>query len=320
MTAATHPPEEPATSEPDAPAHVTVMPVAVLRDQPSVRVNGVNEDHVLVLAELPGGLPPIVVHRTSLRVIDGMHRVRAARLRGDQHISAVLVDGDDAEALVLAVRLNTRHGLPLSRRDRRAAVERLLDARPEWSDRRIAAVVGVSHKTVGAVRRRSTGETAQTNTSVGRDGRARPRDASVGRAHAAALLEQQPDASTREIARRVGLSPSTVLDVRRRRAAGLDAVRASRSAGSAAPAGPAELARCLAALRGDPALRYSLAGRTLLRLLSAMGDVEAPDVVASAVPAHVRSLVAELARDSADRWMRVALRLDDLDRQGAGST
>lgn len=49
-----------------------------------------------------------------------------------------------------------------------------------------------------------------------------------------------------------------------------------------------------------------------------MGSLDAPDDLTAAVPAHVRSFVAHLVRDSADRWMRLALRLDDLERQAAG--
>jgi len=36
---------------------VALLPIALLRDQPTVRVDGVSEDHVLVLADLSGDTP-----------------------------------------------------------------------------------------------------------------------------------------------------------------------------------------------------------------------------------------------------------------------
>ncbi|WP_368858328.1 ParB/RepB/Spo0J family partition protein [Nocardia alni] len=69
------------------------------------------------MATLDETLPPIIVHRESWHVIDGVHRVRAAQLRGDSTILARLFDGGEADAFVLAVTSNTRHGLPLSSAD-----------------------------------------------------------------------------------------------------------------------------------------------------------------------------------------------------------
>lgn len=41
---------------------------------------------------------------------------------------------------------NTHHGLPLTRADRKAAAQRILDIHPHWSDRAIAKVTGLSPK------------------------------------------------------------------------------------------------------------------------------------------------------------------------------
>jgi hypothetical protein len=59
-----------------------------------------------------------------MRVLDGMHRVRAAILRGDAVIAAVFFDGDADAGFVEAVRANISHGLPLTVADRKAAVAR----------------------------------------------------------------------------------------------------------------------------------------------------------------------------------------------------
>lgn len=290
-----------------------------------MRVDGVNEDHVAMLADLDEELPPILVHRGSMVVIDGVHRVRAALARGDGRIQAVYSGGDDVDALILAVRLNTRHGLPLSRRDRQAAVLRLIAVCPDWSDRRIAAAAGVSHMTVGAVRRRSTGEIVQSNVRIGKDGRARMRDPSAARAQAAAMLADRPNASLREVARSVGLSPATVLDVRRRRARGTDEPSPGPAVGLPDPApSPATIREAtvqrLAALRRDPSLRYSLAGRTLIGLLSTLLGLGAPEDLATAVPAYARPVVADLVRQSAGIWLRIAEQLETAPDRQVGTT
>jgi Homeodomain-like domain len=164
-----------------------VVEIASLRTDLALRIDGTSSDHVAVLTEVGGELPPIVVHRPTMLVVDGVHRVLAAQARGECQIAVVYIDGDEVDALIEGLRANSRHGLPLSRRDRQAAVGRLLAVRPEWSDRRIAAAVGVSHRTVGAIRHRSSGQFAQPNVRVGLDGRVRPRDRAGTRARAAAL-------------------------------------------------------------------------------------------------------------------------------------
>ena len=66
-------------------------------------------------------LPPVIVDRKSLRVVDGFHRVRAyQRLYGlDAEIPVELRDyKDDAEIFRDAVRLNADHGRQLSSYDR----------------------------------------------------------------------------------------------------------------------------------------------------------------------------------------------------------
>lgn len=293
---------------------VASVPVASVRGDLVVRTTGTIDEHVAVLSEVPAELPPITVHRSSMRVLDGLHRLRVAQLRGDAEIRAVLVDCDEAEALALAIGLNAGHGLPLSQQDRRSAVRQLLGLRPDWSDRRIANVAGVSHHTVGTLRRRASGRTAQSNSSVGRDGRSRPRNPAAGRAQIAALLEKRPDASLREIARLVGMSPATVLDVRRRRtgpATASDRPNPVASPPRPGPAGIADPATRIAALRSDPTVRGAPGGRVLLRLLSAVATgLRSPEDLAAAVPAHSRTMIAILARESAVHWLRIAERLD----------
>jgi ParB-like chromosome segregation protein Spo0J len=149
------------------------LPICDLLPADSPRSKAEDSHHVKVLAETAAVLPPILVHRSTMRVIDGMHRLRAAELRGARTIAARLLDCTQQEAFIIAVKANVAHGLPLSLADRKAAAARVLAAMPQWSDRAIASVSGLSHKTVGAIRRRATGEIPQSGARLGRDGRLR---------------------------------------------------------------------------------------------------------------------------------------------------
>jgi hypothetical protein len=176
--------------------------IATLFPSDSPRLDGEDGDHARVLAEMEAELPPILVHRRTMRVIDGMHRIRAAILRGQEDIAVRFYEGGDDDAFVLAVEANVTHGLPLSGSDRIAAATRILSIRPQWSNRKIASVSGLAATTVGAIRRRSTDIPGQSNTSarVGLDGKVRPLNAASGRMLASDLIKRSPDAPIREIA------------------------------------------------------------------------------------------------------------------------
>src|SRR5882724_2672517 len=231
-----------------------------IRSADSPRLGGISPDYIRQLARSEQELPPIVVHRASRRIVDGMHRVRAALLRGEDEIDARFFDGAERDAFVLAVRLNAAHGLPLTRTDRRAAATRIIRSHPQWSDRMIAAAAGLSPKTVGAIRRRLSGELPQSNTRVGHDGRARPVDTSDGRRLAGELISHNPRASLREVARAAGISPATVRSVRERINRGESPVL-SRPPDVTARPGVTEL---LPILSRDPSLRFNEHGRALL--------------------------------------------------------
>jgi hypothetical protein len=98
-----------------------MVPVGIPLPADSPRLGGENRDHIRLLADATAPLPPILVHRSTMRVIDGMHRLRAAMLRGATEIAVEFFDGTEAEAFARAVRENVAHGLPLSRSDREAA-------------------------------------------------------------------------------------------------------------------------------------------------------------------------------------------------------
>lgn len=310
----------------------TRVPVGSLVLSNWLRVKGEDTKHVRILAEAGDILPPIVVHRATMRVIDGMHRVRAAMLSGATKIDAVLFEGAEEQAFLLAVRLNATHGLPLSRADRVAATVRIIYSCPQWSDRAIASAAGLSDKTVASIRRRTTAEIPHLADRIGRDGRVRPVSSAVGRRLASDLIAENPDATIREIATRAGISLGTARDVRERLRTGRDPVPArhrhpaasSSSPGSgavpAASGGDGAPARSLSArmapmimesLRNDPSLRYNETGRALLRLLAlhAMSPADWERLV-SAVPMHRAQAVAQVARGCAETWQQFATRLE----------
>ncbi|MFI2209582.1 ParB N-terminal domain-containing protein [Streptomyces sp. NPDC020141] len=306
----------------------TFVPVDQVTETRLVRVAGSSPDHVSALAQCPDDLPPILVHRPTMQVIDGVHRLRAAKLRGDATIAARFVDGTEEDAFLLAVSANVTQGLPLTLADRTAAAARILSSHPHLSDRLIASTAGLSAKTVAAIRQCSTGEMTQLNTRLGRDGKVRPLDASHGRTIASRAISNNPDLSLREIARIAGISVGTARDVRERMRRGEDPIppRHRLSAGNRAEdnapgdntggengAGGtpcAERGRFLISLRTDPSLRFSEIGRALLRLLDANTlDAAQWDRLAGAVPQRWSPVVADLAMGCAADWAALACRV-----------
>ncbi|GAA4547962.1 ParB/RepB/Spo0J family partition protein [Amycolatopsis samaneae] len=236
---------------------VETIPVAAVRPSDSPRLEGEDSEHVGRLAGIVTGLPPIVVHRPTMRVVDGMHRLGAAVLRGETRIAARFFEGSAEDAFVLAVGLNTVHGLPLSPADRRAAATRIVGTHPHWSDRTIAAATGLAYTTVASIR---------------------------------GHFAENPRAAVREAA----------------------------TAGE--HDGPAGLARfsgseqAFQELQRDPSLRYTEAGRDLLRLLDAhAADADRWTWLVAGVPVHRRTEVAHAARGCAQSWLRFARELEERD-------
>ncbi|MDI3420724.1 ParB/RepB/Spo0J family partition protein [Streptomyces luteolus] len=185
-----------------------------------------DREHIETLAAIDEPFPPIVVRIDTMEVVDGLHRLEAAACRGDREISVRWFQGGQEEGYVYAVHANIAHGLPLSLAERRAAAQHILVTHPQWSDRRIAAVAGLSARAVAELRDLENGLSAADGAAVrvGRDDRARPIDPKRGRLLAARLLGEQPDASLRTIAAQAGVSPGTVRDVRARLIRGEDPV------------------------------------------------------------------------------------------------
>jgi ParB-like chromosome segregation protein Spo0J len=313
------------------------VPVTSLVPGFHLRQDGTDAGHVRLLADAAGSvrLPSILVQSRGSRIIDGMHRLEVAKLRGEWSISARIVDCTDEEALVLAVRSNTLHGLPLTRADRISSAKRILGAHPDWSDRAVAGITGLSAKAIASIRNSTTGGAQFNGKRLGRDGKRRPVTPGEGRRRAAEYIGAHPEASLREVARQTDVSLGTVHDVReelRRRAEqqtqspppAADRMTASAAAPPPRPApvrtiGPASGTRAAqrpawpmisAKLAGDPALRYTEGGRAFLRWMSAhsMQADEWREFV-DAIPQHWLNDVGRIAAAMSEEWRQFAERL-----------
>jgi ParB-like chromosome segregation protein Spo0J len=301
---------------------VVRVAVRALRVAGSPRIAGENLEHVRALADTPDELPPIIVHRQTMRVIDGVHRLRAAKIRNQQDIAVRFFDGDEADAFVLAVRTNVSHGLPLSLAERKAAANSIVTTHPHWSDRLIASVTGLSAKTIGEVRRNN--KVPQPESRVGQDGRVRPINSLEKRRLASTLMREDPNLSLRQVAKAAGISPETARAVRARLQRGEDPTvrkrvgskkseekRQQQQSRNPAPLPMPDRVTVMRYLRTDPTLRFSETGRTLLRLLdvhSMSNDRWA--VMVRNVPPHARETIAQAALECARVWRTVAEQLE----------
>ncbi len=285
-------------------------------------------------------LPPILVQRDNLRVIDGTHRLEAAKARGEETIKARLIGCGDDDAYILAVKANTLHGLPLARADRVASALRILGLHPDWSDRAIGIATGLSAKTVAGIRRERGGDVQQFSKRLGRDGKRRPVTALEGRKRAAEYITARPEASLREVARETDVSLGTVQDVRARMRSGLNPLTAGRGnrplaaapdpatrpaaedgaeaelgirpsliSGRIGPhpgrrtAQPPTWPEICPKLTGDPSLRYNEGGRAFIRWMNAhMASGSQWREFADAIPAHWLSDISTVAEQASEEW------------------
>jgi hypothetical protein len=316
------------TASPPLPDWATfvadVVTVAELAGGDSPRFGGLNSAHVKALVGAEWPLPPILVHRSTMRIIDGFHRVAAAVQKKIDKLDAYLIESPLDAAFVIAVQANIAHGLPLSLAERRAAAAKILKTHSEWSDRMIASSVGLSAKMVSGLRCASD-DVAQLNKRLGKDGRVRPLNPEEGRLRAAELLSATPSASLRTIANAAGVSPGTVRDVRARLQRGDDPVCGPSGKGRDITRGDSSPAQSsvttemvelhdvdavLIVLSRDPAVRMSETGRNLLRRLHlrAVSKMDSFAIVTE-TPVHCVPHIVEFARRCSKNWAAIA---DDL--------
>jgi hypothetical protein len=330
----------PVAVAPDAPhavaPEVVEIPIDELRVGPSMRERGIDPAHVATLAEVPASWPPLLVNRSDGSIVDGQHRALAARQLGLRRVRVVWFDGTPEDGYLEFVRRNVAHGLPLTLVERRRAARRILCSRPDFSDRGIAALCGLSPRTVARLREEAGTDAARTNGArhpkgrVGRDGRVRPIDPAAVRARIAEEIVRQPDASLRKIASAVGASPETVRSVRNEmravsassapdsrnsddpHAAGqsLATVRALLAGSRSAPVGEA--------CRDDRAFTDREDGQRFVDWLNTT-SVEQGDLwrYVDSVPLSRVYVIADEARRRAEFWTRFAMAVEGRVRRRA---
>ena len=132
-------------------------------------------------------LPPVTVYEVDGRFLlaDGFHRHAAAVMLGRKTLPAQVVGGTFTEALDFTSGVNLHHGLPLTRAERRRAVEVKLKLHHDWSDRRTAEELGVSRELVAKTRKQLI-EGHQIPNNPGRLG-------ADGKVYASAGLPKDPN-------------------------------------------------------------------------------------------------------------------------------
>jgi ParB-like chromosome segregation protein Spo0J len=302
-----------------------------LRPGQVIRVAGIDRDYVSVLSDCDDELPPILVQKGSLRIIDGLHRWHAARIRGNVDIRAQLLDVNDEDAFRYGLLVNMTHGLTLTLADRKAAALKLLQSHPDWSDRAVGQLAGLSGKTVGSLRRAAPGSSrAQPADRRGQDGRMRPVDSAARRQSVRSLVASRPEASLREIAKEAGVSAGTVRRMRHSLSAetavtsAVPAARRSLDDSADQAIGKSQQKKTtgvgrsdvdanaiLEQLLRDPSLKYQKSGRDLLRrLLHARPILSRLREAAGGVPVHCVPSVAQLVRIYGEEWLDLARHLE----------
>ncbi len=115
------------------------------------------DEYAEVMREEGAQFPPVRAIRLRdgrLMVIDGWHRINAAKRLDLRTLPTRIRSGEWFDAIEAAAASNARHGLPRTNADKRRAVE-MLFVMPKWrdaSDREIARHCMVSHTFVAGMR------------------------------------------------------------------------------------------------------------------------------------------------------------------------
>lgn len=98
---------------------------------------------------------------------DGFHRYHASKQIDREVISVDIKQGTRRDAVLYAMEANTRHGIPLPLSDRKRCAKTMLEDEEwrEWSDREIGRRCGLSHVTVGSIRRDLYGKNDQSDAN-----------------------------------------------------------------------------------------------------------------------------------------------------------
>lgn len=102
----------------------------------------IRSDIVEKYSEIIDLLPPVIVQKSTGVLIDGFHRVAAAKHVGKYQFPAEEIDIPDTELFSEACRRNNAHGLPLSKSERNEAIVKLY--REGWKQEALGELWGMS--------------------------------------------------------------------------------------------------------------------------------------------------------------------------------
>lgn len=156
----------------DLPLHELILdPSLNLRDR-------LDQETVDRYVECWDRMPPITVYEVDGRwlVADGFHRHAAAVVLNRRVIPAEVRVGTMEDALDFVSGANLHHGLPLTRAERRRAVELKLRLHHERSDRHLAEELAVGRELIAKIRRQLVegGQIPENGTRIGADGKTYP--------------------------------------------------------------------------------------------------------------------------------------------------
>jgi hypothetical protein len=135
------------------------------------RAKGLDQNHVEELAEAyrrDDAVPRPVVWKIggAYKLSQGFHRVEGARRADVAELECEVHVGTDLECRLDALTSNAEHGLKRTPDDVKRAVEQIVRLCPDWSDRRLAEALKVSHPTVAKYRPRADVETVSTSQTT----------------------------------------------------------------------------------------------------------------------------------------------------------
>ena len=117
----------------------------------SVRANALDLDHVAQLGEAIDELPPVAIFLVdqSKVLVDGLHIFHVYAAAGRTEIPSIVVGtGTIADAQDFSDLANLRHGLRLTKAQRKEVALRLHLRHPSWSARQVSRLMGIAHTTV----------------------------------------------------------------------------------------------------------------------------------------------------------------------------
>lgn len=144
------------------------------------RIGALDQIAVREYSQTLNDLPPMHVFEVpgeGYLLVAGFHRYAAHELAGVDQALFIVHQGDRAAAAEFADLDNLKHGIRLTRSEKRNVISRQLKRHPDWADVRIARACHTTDKTVRTVREEleGTSEIPRLDRLVGEDGIERPR-------------------------------------------------------------------------------------------------------------------------------------------------